>query len=40
MTPSVKALKVKVFADGADKARMLELYAQPRGDRLHHQSRL
>jgi len=29
MTPSVKALKVKVFADGADKARMLELYANP-----------
>jgi transaldolase len=29
MTPSVKALKIKVFADGADKARMLELYANP-----------
>jgi transaldolase len=29
MTPSVKALKVKVFADGADKGRMLELYANP-----------
>jgi transaldolase len=27
MTPSVDALKVKIFADGADKARMLELYA-------------
>ncbi|MEA2876295.1 MAG: transaldolase [Hyphomicrobiales bacterium] len=26
MTPSVEALKVKIFADGADKARMLELY--------------
>jgi transaldolase len=26
MTPSVDALKVKVFADGADKARILELY--------------
>lgn len=26
MTPSVTALKVKIFADGADKARMLELY--------------
>jgi transaldolase len=29
MTPGVKALKVKIFADGADKARMLELYANP-----------
>jgi transaldolase len=27
MTPSVETLKVKIFADGADKARMLELYA-------------
>lgn len=27
MTPSVEILKVKIFADGADKARMLELYA-------------
>jgi transaldolase len=27
MSPSVDALKVKIFADGADKARMLELYA-------------
>lgn len=27
MTPSVDALKVKIFADGADKTRMLELYA-------------
>jgi len=27
MTPSVAALKVKVFADGADKARILELSA-------------
>lgn len=26
MTPNVDALKVKIFADGADKARMLELY--------------
>jgi transaldolase len=29
MTVSVKALKVQIFADGADKARMLELYADP-----------
>jgi len=27
MTPSVAALKVKIFADGADKARILELSA-------------
>jgi transaldolase len=27
--PSVKALKVKIFADGADKAGMLEMYAKP-----------
>jgi transaldolase len=27
MNPRVQALKVKIFADGADKARMLELYA-------------
>jgi transaldolase len=27
MTPSAGALKVKIFADGADRARMLELYA-------------
>jgi len=30
MTPSVAALKVQIFADGADKARMLELYADKR----------
>ena len=29
MTPSVQALTVKIFADGADKARMLELYRHP-----------
>ena len=29
MTPSVQALKVQIFADGADKTRMLELYANP-----------
>jgi transaldolase len=29
MTPSLDALKVQIFADGADKARMLELYASP-----------
>jgi transaldolase len=29
MTPSVKALKVQIFADGADKARMLDLYGNP-----------
>jgi transaldolase len=29
MTPRHAALKVQVFADGADKARMLELYANP-----------
>jgi len=28
-TPNLNALKVQVFADGADKARMLELYANP-----------
>jgi transaldolase len=27
MTPNIDALKVKIFADGADKGRMLELYA-------------
>jgi transaldolase len=27
MTPSAGALKVNIFADGADRARMLELYA-------------
>ncbi len=27
MKPSVAALKIQIFADGADKARMLELYA-------------
>jgi|ERR1035437_212590 transaldolase len=27
MTPSAGALKVKIFADGADRTRMLELYA-------------
>lgn len=26
---SVKDLKVKLFADGADKASMLEMYANP-----------
>jgi transaldolase len=29
MTPSAEALKVQVFADGADRARILELYANP-----------
>jgi transaldolase len=28
-TPNLKTLKVQIFADGADKARMLELYASP-----------
>src|SRR5262245_4135255 len=28
-TPSLKTLKVQIFADGADKTRMLELYANP-----------
>src|SRR5688572_5798509 len=28
-TPSVQALKVKIFADGADKAGMLEMAAKP-----------
>ena len=27
--PSVKQLKVKIFADGADKAGMLEMYKNP-----------
>lgn len=27
MTPSVEALKVQIFADGADKTRIMELYA-------------
>jgi len=27
--PSVEALKVKIFADGADRAGMLEMYARP-----------
>ena len=29
MTPTVQGLKIKIFADGADKARMLELYGNP-----------
>src|SRR5262249_13521990 len=29
MTPSIASLEVQIFADGADKARMLELYANP-----------
>src|SRR3954470_3179969 len=29
MTPTVQGLKIKIFGDGADKARMLELYANP-----------
>ena len=29
MAPSATALKVQVFADGADKAQMLDLYANP-----------
>jgi transaldolase len=29
MAPSASALKVQVFADGADKAQMLDLYANP-----------
>jgi transaldolase len=29
MTPSAGTLKVKIFADGADRARMLELHANP-----------
>jgi hypothetical protein len=29
MTVSVQALKAQIFADGPDKARMLELYANP-----------
>lgn len=29
MTPTVEGLRIKIFADGADKARMLELYANP-----------
>jgi transaldolase len=29
MTPDLKALKVQIFADGADPARILELYANP-----------
>ena len=29
MTPSVASLKVKIFADGADKAGMLEMAAKP-----------
>ena len=28
-TPNLKTLKVQIFADGADKARMLELYVNP-----------
>jgi transaldolase len=29
MVPNLKTLKVQIFADGADRARMLELYANP-----------
>jgi transaldolase len=29
MAPSAAALKVQIFADGADKAQMLDLYANP-----------
>lgn len=29
MTKRIEALKVKIFADGADKAGMLEMYAKP-----------
>jgi transaldolase len=29
MTPTVDALRIKIFADGADKARMLKLHANP-----------
>ena len=36
--PSVDQLKVKIFADGADKAGMLEMYKQPARQGLHHQS--
>ena len=27
--PTVSALRVKIFADGADKAAILDLYAKP-----------
>lgn len=29
MTPTVEGLKIKIFADGANKDRMLQLYANP-----------
>ena len=37
-TPAIANLKVKIFADGADKAGMLEMASQPWDRGFHDQS--